>query len=62
MLEHSELVLGLFEILTNFELDPLLVMSFSDAQGMILTVILTVYQTHGIMTPSGDYDKWRVFG
>jgi hypothetical protein len=37
-------------------------MSFSDAQVMILTVILTVYQTHDFKAPSGDYDKWRVFG
>ncbi len=39
-----------------------LVMSFSDALTMILTVILTVYQAHDFKTPSGDYDKWRVFG
>jgi hypothetical protein len=37
-------------------------MSLSDAQAMILAVILIVYQTHVFKTPSGDYDKWRVFG
>jgi hypothetical protein len=35
-----------------------LVMSFSDTQAMILTVILTVYQTCDFKTSSGDYDKW----
>jgi hypothetical protein len=39
-----------------------LVMSFSNAQAVILTVIFTVYQTHDFKTPSGDYDKWQVFG
>jgi hypothetical protein len=39
-----------------------LVMSFSDTQAMILTVILTVKQTHDFKTPSDDYDKWQVFG
>ncbi len=39
-----------------------LVMSFSGAQAMILTVILTVYQTHDFKAPSGDYDKWQFLG